>query len=262
MDCGSRIRIGCVTCFTRVRPRRTSQCEITGRRSSPQMALGIGIMTEQSGGELSSSAVWRFEGTSGSYSNRPIVAAKGGNGANGNRIVRGTDGNNASLQKQYRGKYWPDNDQSKRARRKSASHHRHIRSADAVAATLMNSGREDWIGMSMDNIPIPDGVISAITTDNDDGSGSALFATRSRSEGGIAIAGSGREEDRSTFSNETLNQVGSWGIGCSLSLVLCWPGCHNFRLEVSVVNRLKVLTYSKKINFHHGFCAQEVLFQQ
>ena len=60
----------------------------------------------------------------------------------------------------------------------------------------MNSGREDWIRTSMDNIPIPDGVISAITTDD-----SALFATRS--EGGIAIAGNGMEEDRSTLSNET-----------------------------------------------------------
>ena len=88
-----------------------------------------------------------------------------------------------------------------------------------VTTRVRRSSTEENYGRTTTHPIAPAEKAHPTTADNDDGSDSALFATRS--EGGIAIAGNGREEDRSTLSNETLNQVGSWGIGYYFALVLC-----------------------------------------
>lgn len=56
----------------------------------------------------------------------------------------------------------PESDIAKRSRRKMA-HHKRKKSGDVVAATFMNPGGKDWIGMDRDNLPLPE-----IPNDEDD----------------------------------------------------------------------------------------------
>ncbi|KAL7543960.1 hypothetical protein ACHAXR_013372, partial [Thalassiosira sp. AJA248-18] len=126
--------------------------------------IGITITQEQSGGESSSSAL---QSPDTSSSNRPsLMLQKGCSGTSPPKLSTNHGGDTSQ----------PETDLAKRARRKvSHHHHRRMRSGDGVAATIMNSGREDWIGMNLDNIPMPS---DRTANTDDDGSNSALMLAR------------------------------------------------------------------------------------
>ncbi|KAL7554225.1 hypothetical protein ACHAWF_017643 [Thalassiosira exigua] len=136
----------------------------SGSVSSTDSVRGVGIAQgggEQVGGESSSSAVPSPAGGTGRDSSPHSSPPRPRDGA--------------------------DPATGRRQRRKVPSPHRRVRSGDAVAASIANPGREDWLGMRLDDLRLPD--------DGGDDDGSSFVYKRSPSSGGASGAASGAAWD-------------------------------------------------------------------
>ena len=113
---------------------------------------GMDITSEQSGGESSSSIKIMTSNTTTTKATTPSLSSRQRVGGEKKKKLSPLSS--------------PETDVAKRLRRG----HERRRSGDLVAATYMNPGGKDWIGMNRDNLPLPD----AVNDDEEDDDGSSM----------------------------------------------------------------------------------------
>lgn len=127
--------------------REQEQTGMISLSSFDDSILGTKLVSEQSGGESSSSIMVLTNESSDQSFCRPITVS----------TSKSSDSPSKKTARKKRLRFSKYN---------QPPVHRRTRSGDHVAANLMNSGREDWIGMNLDNLPLPG--VGGVYDDEDD----------------------------------------------------------------------------------------------